>query len=246
MNLPYRISRIPKYNGKFREIYVPSHEYKSELREFIPELEKTLEKLDIYKLNYAFQKGRNCALNAMQHMGYNYTLSMDIEDFFNNIYLSHVTGLISKRIIDRCFIDGNPKQGLPTSPLIATIAFLRCDGEIFESLSKTIIKFSYTRYADDLIISFNDFSDVGKISFIVKQAVERNGFKINRSKTNVQSSKNGRVVINGISVTSNGLFATRRTKKKIRAAEHQKNNLSLKGLLEWSSCKLPKSLFSKG
>lgn len=239
----YRISRIDKGNGKFRQIYIPSEEYKAELRALIPELERILEKLDIHKLNYAFQKGRNCVLNALQHTGYGYTLSMDIEDFFNNIGARHLAGLITSEHMDRCLIDGNPKQGLPTSPLIATIAFLRCDSEIHHALSKLNIKFSYTRYADDLTVSFDDFHHATAISFIIKQAVARHGFQINPTKTRIQRSKNGRRVITGIALSNEGPCATRRTKRKLRAAQHQGNTASARGLREWSSCKLPRAMF---
>lgn len=243
MTLPYKISRIPKGNGKFRQIYVPSDEYKAELRTLIPGLERILDRLDIRRSNYAFQKGRNCVLNALQHTGYDYTLSMDIEDFFNSIHAGHLTGLITSEHMDRCLIDGNPKQGLPTSPLIATIAFLRCDDEIYHALSKLNIKFSYTRYADDLIVSFDGFHHSTAISFIVKQAVARHGFRINLAKTRIQSSKNGRRVITGIALSSDGPCATRRTNRKLRAAQHQANTASLRGLREWSSCKLPRAMF---
>lgn len=243
MTFPYKISRIPKGNGKFRQIYIPSNEYKAELRALIPGLERILDRLDTHRLNYAFQKGRNCVLNALQHAGYGYTLSMDIEDFFNSIHAGHLSGLITAEHMDRCLIDGNPKQGLPTSPLIATIAFLRCDSEIYHALNKLKIRFSYTRYADDLIVSFDDRHHLTAISFIIKQAVARHGFRINPAKTRLQSSKNGRRVITGVALANEGPCATRRTNRKLRAAQHQANAASLRGLREWSSCKLPRAMF---
>lgn len=239
----YKISRIPKGKGKFREIYVPTKEYKRVLNGFIPELEKILRELDEHRVNYAFQKGKNCALNALQHIGYRYTLSMDLADFFGSIQVSHVIGLVPGDIIEKCFIDGNPKQGLPTSPLISNIAFLCCDKEIIQALEKLLPKFVYTRYADDLIISFDEFSYAKKISFVVKQAVERNGFRVNPAKTKIQDRNNGRIVVTGIAIDKDGLSATRRTKRKIRAALHQGKKESEKGLLEWSKCKLPNSFF---
>jgi hypothetical protein len=240
----YKISRIPKGNGKFREIYVPSKEYKQVLSGFIPELEKILGKFDKHGVNYAFLKGKNCALNALQHIGYRYTLSMDLEDFFDSIKISHVVELLPNDILEKCFIDGSPKQGLPTSPLISNIAFLCCDNEIVQALEKLVPKFVYSRYADDLIISFNDFSYLHKISFVVKQAVERNGFKVNSVKTKIQDQSNGRIVVTGIAIGMDGLSATRRIKRKIRAAVHQGNKESEKGLLEWAKCKLPNNFFN--
>ena len=59
----YKIARIPKHNGKFRNIYIPKHEYKTELRGLIGELEDILSSLDTCRVNYAFQRGRNCVLS---------------------------------------------------------------------------------------------------------------------------------------------------------------------------------------
>ncbi len=239
----YRVSRIPKGNGKFREIYIPSHEYKELLRSFLPQLELILAKFDIHKANYAFQKGRNCALNALQHVGYRYTLTLDIADFFDNVTPKHVAGIVPKKIQDYCFIKGHPRQGLPTSPLIATIAFFRCDYEIIAALKKISSRFSYSRYADDLAISFDETNDAGKVSFVVGQILKRHGFSLNQKKTKLQDSLNGRVVITGIAITAGGLAPTRRTMKKLRAAVHQENELSAQGLLEWSKCKLPNKFY---
>lgn len=237
--MEYRVARIPKGKGKFRYIHIASEKDNLQLRSLIPELERILEESDSCKVNYAFQRDKNCALNALQHIGYRYTLSMDLENFFDSISPEHVADLIPDLIIRQCFVDGNPKQGLPTSPIITTIAFFHCDQKIIETLNKLNISAVYTRYADDLIFSFNDSKVEGKIRFIVKQIVERNGFKVNEKKTKLQDSKNGRVIITGIAVDNRGLYATRRTKKKIRAAIHQNNENSLIGLNEWSKCKLP-------
>lgn len=239
----YKISRIPKGNGKFREIYIPSPEYSKDLRSAIPELENILKKLDTDKANYAFQKGRNCALNALQHIGFRYTISMDLVDFFNSIQVRHVVGLIPATIIEKCFVDGSPKQGLPTSPLISNIAFLRCDREVNEAFKKLLPRFVYTRYADDLIVSFDNFTDVAKITFVLRQISERHGFAINVAKTKLQDKRNGCVIVTGIAINKDGLVATRQTRRKIRAAIHQKNRESEKGLIEWSKCKLPNDFF---
>ena len=231
--------RIPKGNGRHREIYIPSVDSKRRLRNLLPALEQVVERLDNNSVNYAFQKGKNCALNALQHIGYRYTLSFDLLDFFNSITPAHVSGTIGAWLVNECFIDGAPKQGLPTSPLISTIAFLPYDSMIVEYLRKLRLKAVYTRYADDLVFSFDNVKDSGRIMTIVRQVVEKGGFKLNQRKTKLQDIQNGRVIVNGIAIDENGLHATRKIKKKIRAALHQKNNSSATGLLEWSKCKLP-------
>ena len=212
--MDYKVARIPKGNSRFREIYIPTPTRKRHLHSFIPFLEEVARDQDKCGVTYAFQKGKNCALNAFQHIGYRYSLSFDLMDFFDSVKPSHVEKILPKFIIEECFVNGSPRQGLPTSPLIATIAFYACDLKIVNYLRFLKINSKYTRYADDLVFSFDDIKDAGKLSTIVRQVVEEGGFKINEKKTQLQDSKNGRIIINGIAIGSNGLFATRKTQKK--------------------------------
>lgn len=243
--MQYRIARIPKGRGTFRTIYIASENDAARLRSLLPLLEEILFDIDNEEVNYAFVQGKNCALNALQHTGYRYTLSLDLKDFFASVKRKHVSGIIPSDILDQCLIDGTPHQGLPTSPLIATIAFLECDRKILESLRASEIKSIYTRYADDLSISFNDIKQRDTILTIVRQAIDKSGFKINEQKTRLQDSRNGRIIITGIAINGHEIQPTRRTRRKIRAAKHQNNLDSLNGLVEWSKCKLPRSIEKK-
>lgn len=238
----YRILTISKKNGEFRNIYVTDKRINNILRGYLPLLEKKLKEIDIDNVNYAFVKGRNVALNAFTHIGYNYTLSLDIKNFFDSVRVRHVKSLLPKEVINDCFIDGAPRQGLPTSPLIANIALSKFDKLIKKFLDNFNFEFHYTRYADDLIFSFNDRSCIGKIKTAVEKLLITEGFFINKNKIKLQSVSNGRIVINGIAVDDEGLHATRKTKKKLRAALHQKNIKSFRGLHEWSLCKFPNKL----
>ena len=163
---------------------------------------------------------------------------MDLANFFDSIKREHVSKLIDESILDLCLIEDSPKQGLPTSPLIATIAFLKCDEAILNTLNKDIV---YTRYADDLAFSFNDKSIHHQLISEVTQIAESNGFLINSNKTKFQSYKNGRRIITGIGVDNDKLYPTRKVIRKIRAAKHQKKKYSYLGLLEWAKCKPPKN-----
>lgn len=237
--MDFKIARIPKGNGKFRQIYIPSPERKEALRKHLPLLEKILFELDSSHVNYAFQRLKNCALNAYQHIGYRYTLSLDLEDFFDSVSQEHVQHLIPPNLLYDCFIDGSPKQGLPTSPLIATIAFLKYDKLIISLMKRLGIEAVYTRYADDLIFSFDNKNQAGRIKYAVQQALLDSGFRINHAKTRLQDARNGRRIITGIGVDDHGLHPTRKTKRKIRAATHQNKELSRTGLEEWAKCRLP-------
>ena len=50
----------------------------------------------------------------------------------------------------------------------------------------------------------------------------------------------------GVGVDNNGVYPSRKTLRKIRAAKDQSNYSSLSGLLEWSQCKFPKRRSENG
>jgi len=237
--VPYDIFYISKKNGKFRRIFSLYKEQKSRSRALIPYLEKILLKKDLYKVNYGFIRNRNCVEHAIQHIGYEYTISMDLENFFESVNKEHVSKYLNEETIEKCFILDAPQQGIPTSPLIANLAFIDCDKEIINTLEKNNIFSVYTRYADDLVVSFDNKKDIRKIISLITKIVNSAGFKINKKKTKIQNIKNGRVVITGVSIDKKGAHPTRKTIKKIRAAKHSQNKKSLMGLNEWAKCKLP-------
>lgn len=225
-----------------RELYIPCAEYRKSLVDLLPELNRILAECQVVDVAYAFQKGRNCALMAKQHVGRPFVVSIDLEEFFESIRPHHVEGLIGDRVIDHCFIGGRLRQGLPTSPVISNIAFCSVDLVITKALKTLSIDVKYTRYADDLIFSYFDESRTKEIVRIIENIVEANGFRINNRKTRMQSQKSGRIVIVGIGVDHNGLHPTRATRRKLRAALHQGNERSASGLKEWARCGLPKDV----
>jgi hypothetical protein len=238
--VPFNLFYISKKNGKFRRIFSLYKKQKYQLRELIPYLEKVLLHHDVHKVNYAFIRNRNCVEHAMQHISYKYTVSMDLENFFESVNRYHVSKYLDKDIMDQCFISGAPQQGLPTSPIIANLAFLDCDKDIIDALKKYNILSIYTRYADDLVVSFDNKRDIGKVIFILSNIANKAGFKINKKKTKIQNINNGRIVITGVAIDNKGVHPTRKTLKKIRAAKHQHNWKYLSGITEWAKCNLPK------
>ena len=239
MQTEFTIKKIPK--GKsFRTLYIPSPEYKNHLKNKLPLL---LERYFLFegdkRFCHSFLPGRNCVTNAIRHVGFAYNISLDIQDFFDAITPEHVSNKISRELIQDCFIDGAPRQGLPTSPLIANIAMIDIDNEIVASISKLTSEFVYTRYADDICVSFNQKQYLHQSKYLITNLLNRHGFRVNNKKTTYQSLKNGRLVITGIAVDKAGVHATRKTRRKMRAAEHQGNESSYRGLNEWALCKLP-------
>jgi hypothetical protein len=235
----YRVSKLPKGGGKIRTIYIPTKDYKHKLRSFLPRLYKIATELDTNNVCHAFIKGRNCVTNAMQHIDYRYTISLDIKDFFDSIGIEHISSKIPDDILSYSLINGVPRQGLPTSPLISNIALSDIDNQIINSLKFFGTPFSYTRYADDLTISLDNKKAIQKVIYAIRTILSQQGFVVNEQKTRIQYATNGRRIITGVGVDESSVHPTRKTLKSIRAALHKGKWSSARGLLEWSFCKLP-------
>ena len=103
-------------------------------------------------------------------------------------------------------------------------------------------KFAFTIYADDIQISYNDKSLKKEIIQIIGDSFMRGGFQINRRKTRTRSSDCGFRKILGINVGDESIRGSRKTMRKIRAANHQGNYHSKGGLQSWANCHKPKKL----
>lgn len=238
----WRIVRISKRNGQFRTLYIPNDVAKLQSLKCLPELKAILAAHKTVDANYAFEPHKNCVLNALQHVGYRYTLSVDIEDFFDSVSEASVAHLIPEELRKHCFVEGFLRQGFPSSPVISNIAFAEVDAHLMRlvaDLPASLIPVMYTRYADDLIFSYDDerFGEV--ILGFLPLVLGHYGFRLNERKTRLQCSHNGRRIITGIAVDDTGIYPTRKVLKKIRAALHQQNETSAQGLMEWARCKLP-------
>lgn len=239
------IFQISKKNGKHRTIYAPAPEYKKALRSALGELNKRAAKVDIENVAHGFRNGRNVVTNAKAHIAHAYTLSIDLSSFFDTVQKKHLVGKISKEALELCLIDDIARQGLPTSPCLANIAFAATDTAIVSALKKAGVQAVYTRYADDMAFSFDDISAVEKIKRIVKEACGRAGFKINDAKTELQSAKNGRRIITGISVGEEDVRATRDQRRRLRAAIHQGRMEVVAGMRGWHAMQEPKGAKEK-
>ena len=103
-------------------------------------------------------------------------------------------------------------------------------------------KFAFTIYADDIQISYNQKYLKKDIINIVESSFLEYKFEINKRKTRTRVSDCGFRKILGINVGESEIRGTRRTMRKIRAANHQGNFHSKGGLIAWSNCKIPTKL----
>lgn len=238
-----RIIYIRKKNGSKREIYCPSPDEKARLRRQVDRLNGFAIMLDRHGVVHGFMPRRSPVTNAMAHRGYAFSLSFDLEDFFNTVTPEHVMnipGLMGDETA-YCFIHCQAKQGLPTSPAMANIAAAAMDNDIMALRVRSRLGWSfgeYTRYADDLTFSFNREHTARWLKEVIPPVVERHRFKINPAKTRLQAASAGRRMITGVAVDSE-IHVPRKIRRRLRAANHQENLAQAEGLTEWSLLRLP-------
>ena len=125
---------------------------------------------------------------------------------------------------------GHLPQGAPTSPMLSNLVALRLDAQVTAIASE--FGGVYTRYADDLIVSFSKASRA--TCQVVLQRVRRvlgdHGFVVNRKKTHILGP-GARKTITGLVVNDTQPRLKRQTKNHIEVALHY---IETKGLIEHS------------
>ena len=236
---------------KKRKISNPSDDLKQYQRTKLKELENTYQRLisgsEIENTAHGFIKNKNYTKCAIQHIGFEMTIMLDISKFFDSITKEMVETVDFKSAQDKYFFheEGYTAQGFPTSPILANIASIPMLVQINQFLKQVYKeKYAFTVYADDIQISINRIMPLARReeNIIINKIVEfanLHNLKINKNKTRVRYAKYGFRRILGINVGEDCIRATRKTMKKIRAARHQNNHQSLGGLIAWSNCGLP-------
>ena len=77
--------RLPKKSGGFRYVACPPPLLKAYLRDWVPYLNVVAEIHDRHRVSHGFVPGRSPVTNAKEHIGFQWTLSVDIADFFDKI-----------------------------------------------------------------------------------------------------------------------------------------------------------------
>lgn len=175
----------------------------------------------------AYVKHRSIYDNVLAHMYNDYFVMLDIKSFFqsishkqlseklyyelNLIDSNRITRQQCNKIIEDCSIStrGIP-LGFVTSPVLSNIYLKDFDGIFYGKLKALNLEdVIYTRYADDLTISFKgsddmDFNEIKeKIVCTAAEILKRLGLRLNHKKTRSVSFKSANHVrITGISIYS--------------------------------------------
>lgn len=245
--MQYHKKEIPKGNGKTRTLYIVSKADRAKLKEHVPMTEEAARHACPPRVVHGFWPNRSCVTNAQAHVGYHYSVCMDLMDFFDHCTQEKMSAAWRPpSVAIPAFLEGAARQGLPTSPAVSNICAAEMDWVIVE-LCKRWGDVVYTRYADDLTFSCNSPQRVKDILKEIPKIVAEHDFQVNESKTKVQCAKAGRRIITGVAVDDQGVRPTRRAKRKARAAAYKaarRKNPHYRhraaGLAEWCKCKPPR------
>ncbi len=164
-------------------------------------------------------KNESIYTNASAHLYNNYFIKTDIKSFFNSI--NH--NLLKKKlyyelnkvaspkdcdlIIKKCTVS---KRGLPlgliTSPTLSNIYLKSFDMQLYNSLKLIdCVNIIYTRYADDMVISFKECSNLNatynEIIKLIKKLLNEYHLIINEQKTQfIDFNTSKQVRITGVSI----------------------------------------------
>lgn len=247
--------RIPKGNGRYRVIVVPSRAERARLRELLPQLAELERRYatarGVADVAHGFVAGRSPVTNAMAHVGsWAATITMDLASWFDSISVSQIAEALSAAGGDPALAreityQGRAAQGLPTSPCAANLCAVPMDVEIRQRLDSLGITYRYTRYADDLTISIDraDRQTIDRVIAEVTAAVAARSWAIASAKTRVYLSRAGRRIVTGVAVGASSIAPTRELRRRLRAARHAApRSAATHGLAEWAALRSPRSV----
>lgn len=202
----YQTFSIPKRSGGERTISAPTPALLILQRKLNTVLEL------IYRPRrcvHGFVKGRSIVTNAEQHVGKSWVLNVDLEEFFPSLNFGRVRGALmaspysvprpaATAIAQICTANGTLPQGAATSPILANMICAKLDGDLTRLARRFGLQ--YTRYCDDLTFSSRKIvfspeivsAEAGwtaedvVIGPQLLDAIESNGFKLNKSKSRLQ------------------------------------------------------------
>jgi len=233
--------KMAKKTGGFREISAPKPKLKR-LQYWI--LENILNKVEVSQEAHGFVSKKSIVTNAIPHIGKSLVINCDLENFFPTLDYPRVKGLFkslgysaevatvlavltTEAQTKEVLLDGEKlylytgkrflPQGSPASPMITNLICRKLDSRM-RGIAKSL-EFTYTRYADDMTFSSNEYTKINKMMFWIKGITKEEGFILHPKKTKIMR-KGACHEVTGV-VVNEKLSINRKELKKFRALLHQ-------------------------
>lgn len=233
----YKRYKIKKKSGNgYREIAQPSRPVKA-LQRLV--LDKYLCDLPVHEVSYAYVQGRNIKDNAEMHRESRHLVKLDFKNFFTSIkpadLISHLSKYSSSEwgeadlalVKNLFFYKGRDRLfslsiGAPSSPFISNTIMFDFDSLLSEYCEGCGL--TYTRYADDLAISGDDFESIKSLPAVVAEmlgSLEYPRLRLNDQKTAVLSRNRMRSVTGLVITPDEQLSIGRKNKRRVKALVHR-------------------------
>ncbi|MBL0021572.1 retron St85 family RNA-directed DNA polymerase [Sphingorhabdus sp.] len=230
----YKVFRIRKRSGGWREIAQPARELKLVQRALV---EILLSQLPVHDAATAYVRGRSILDNATPHRGDTPILKLDFRDFFPSILAEdweaycaahdviqgsdvHLTSRMLFRR-PRSSTKLRLSIGAPSSPMLSNVLMYEFDDAIDKIAKDKGI--AYTRYADDLTFSGQRIGMLQDMVRAVKKTLRNQSspkLRLNQSKTVFVTMASKRTVT-GVVLANDGTAGIGRGRKReLSAAVH--------------------------
>lgn len=196
-------------SGEPRVIFQPSKELKT-LQYWI--INRVFNTYPVSQYSSAYEKNCSIKENANVHKDSSFILHTDIRHFFANINGNHIDELVMqssdklnkedvKLIKDIVLFKNQLVIGSVSSPHISNCIMYKFDNEFYDKIAELYNIKKYTRYADDIVISSDNFISSNIIT-VIEEELHKYGFERNIKKTYFMNKKNRRIVT-GIVIDNN-------------------------------------------
>ena len=246
----YSTFRIPKRSGGMREIKAPNEVLKKEQRHIYECLRYTLGILE-HDCAYGFVKGRSCKQSLEVHKANKsrWFLKLDFHNFFPSFTTTLLKDKLNEQAVIKRYVgdalldqmlyfctDENNTlvQGAPSSPYLANIAMVSFDHHFNKYCVENNL--TYTRYADDMLISSPCGFDWRAVQDVVLELLESlgyNGLTLSRDKTRY-GSYNGSNWNLGLMYNNNyDVTVGHRAKRTLKVIAHKWDLLTDEDKAHW-------------
>ena len=230
--LRYTQARIPKRSGGTRRLLIPNDETK-ELQRRI--LHRLLVRLRAHPAATGFERGRSIVDNARPHVGRHVVIKMDVIEFFPSTTVERVEAYFRRigwnrkaaalltRVVTH---EGALPQGAPTSPRLSNLVNHGLDARLARRVTRR--RGNYTRYADDITISFDrhryPWREAKRVRGTIQYAarlLKAHGYRAHRNKKLKVLYRHRLQRVTGL-VVNDKLQLPRATRRRLRAIRHRK------------------------
>lgn len=231
----YHSFKIPKRSGGLRQIDAPLDDLMQALRELKFIFEKKLF-ASYHTCAFAYVRGRSTIDAVKRHQRNNskWFLKLDYHNFFGSTTPEFVMNMLSQifpynellksqrgkdaldKALSLCFLNGGLPQGTPISPTITNLMMIPIDHAIAKYAREHSPHLTYTRYADDILLSSDlKFSWNNVQNDIIEIVNKFNApFSLNTAKTRFGSSA-GRNWNLGVMLNKDNQITVGHNKKKV-------------------------------